>query len=404
MKRISLLPALLMIVFSISCSEEIKEAMIIEDEPVIWQELDSVYVFDKKIILAAHETDDRFFTLGQNFIGIKNYAWNGEFLGDLIYYGYQFALPEEQLFKSTLNIDYRYPINDEIAVTQIVESPDKIMVHSLLDTKHVGFILGSLVIDGEMIDDDFDRFEYQFRTGGDFVGLNGRHILLPYRKKSNSSDVYYALVEVMPEGRDVNLVGKYNFGSPIGMNYYPFLTQETIEDGFLVASYHELWKVTKDGKAEVKLSTQMNDIYGLDNIMYDPKSRMILAVSIYSGKKFISDDMGETWREMTYENDDVLFLMNNLNIIDFEHQLYALYNSQIFQLDINMESVKITELDNSGLFGNKITDLTSYYGDSLIMATTLSGAFVKPRAEFFKLRDRGEDDQVAVVSEKGLIH
>ncbi|MBO0951605.1 hypothetical protein [Fibrella forsythiae] len=90
-----------------------------------------------------------------------------------------------------------------------------------------------------------------------------------------------------------------------------------------------------------------------------------------------STDQGNTWQTIATD------LPTNYSLLSYkqvQNQVIGVYNSQLFQLTITPTTLSTTELDNTGLYGNKITSVATYR--NTVYVSTLSGVFTKPVRTF----------------------
>jgi len=76
--------------------------------------------------------------------------------------------------------------------------------------------------------------------------------------------------------------------------------------------------------------------------------------------------------------------LNNLQMLNYHALsnglLIATYNDQMFKVELSEKELKLIELDNSGLDGNKITSIARFRDK--IYLTTLSGVFYRGEDKF----------------------
>ncbi|MFN3800143.1 hypothetical protein [Belliella pelovolcani] len=369
-----------------------------ETEPVVEEEFgwvkNSRYLHDFQALRGVIELDNYLLTLHDFGYGIKVYNDLGN--------------PEQLIFHNLImpqasgrrhkHMDFSFPVSDKYLVTSFVEAPNSIFVYSLNKPFLFTTPISGLEIKGEDIDPNFREFRYLGTSRGDTFALNGNHILVCYAVNNDPRwHLRFALIEVELDtvtgfGVDTKLVSIKTIKAPqredqTGNNLVSFIP---VNDGFVGTTFFSLFKVDFEGNVKVfereNIDSDGFERYTESFLVKDHRSNVILcAEKSRLLKSYYSTDEGETWSLLSDFSSNIDF--SSLDLLRFEEYngaLYGFYNSQIFQLSISPNQLTVNELDNIGLESHKITGISSYYQDSLVMVSTRSGAFYKPAEDFLK--------------------
>ncbi|NID13127.1 hypothetical protein [Fibrivirga algicola] len=96
-----------------------------------------------------------------------------------------------------------------------------------------------------------------------------------------------------------------------------------------------------------------------------------------------STDQGATWSIIIDQLPDAYRTFTYKTVGD---KLIAAYNSQLFQLTITPTTLSTVELDNTGLYGNRITSVAQFR--NTVYVSTLSGVFTKPVRTFLTTKNK----------------
>lgn len=149
----------------------------------------------------------------------------------------------------------------------------------------------------------------------------------------------------------------------------------SVGDYFILSTSNGIYRVAPDGTFE-KTNTQLmprlfvykSDLYGIAQAFSD---------GVNSNQLLVSKDEGRTWTVLSSS------LSTTYGFLYFQQvgdELIASYNSQLFQLTLTPTTLTTTELDNTGLYGNRITSVAQFR--NTVYVSTLSGVFTKPVRTF----------------------
>ncbi|QDK79679.1 hypothetical protein EXU85_14120 [Spirosoma sp. KCTC 42546] len=143
-------------------------------------------------------------------------------------------------------------------------------------------------------------------------------------------------------------------------------------DYFIVSTVKGTFRISPTGVYEktypyglLRQFSYNGTVYG---VTYANSTSLQLVASTDQGKTWsvVANQVSDTYRLLVYKQ------VNNL--------LIGMYNSQLFQLQLTATTLTPTELDNTNLFGNRITSVAAFH--NTVYVSTLSGVFTKPLRTF----------------------
>lgn len=225
---------------------------------------------------------------------------------------------------------------------------------------------GSVYIHMEELDPEFGWTNYPPFWISDAMATNDLHeTLIPYTYLKEDNLVGSRLLKVritddlFPQIEETNIFTVPEGGFEIAAIY-------AFEDFFLIADYRRTYRLGIDNQLVEVSDQSLYRIFTIDNLLY----------AISDGKLFQSGD-GSVWVEVQSDINSQLRLLN-FDVVD--GKTIAFYNSQLFLFENIEGTIRITELENEGLYGHQITSVASF--NSRIYVTTFSGVFHKSTEHF----------------------
>ncbi|WP_139325495.1 hypothetical protein [Belliella pelovolcani] len=368
-----------------------------ETKPIVEDETGWIkhpfYQHDFKAMRGVFELDNHILTLHDFGYGAKTYHKLEDSV-EAVFLNLNVAHYPGKLHKHS---DRSFPINEKYLPVSFVELPNTIFVYSLTKPMNPVTAMGGLEIKGEDIDPEFRQFSTLGSSRGNTISLNEDYLFLAYEVKNNNArPLKFALIELKENtegiGVGVEVVSIQTIDAPQREDLVgnQFLSVISVNDGFIVTTFFSLFKWRFDGTIKEferdPIDRDGFERYTTSFLINDPNTNVILCAETSTFlDSYYSTDNGETWDILRNFVSNVDFVtLDILNFYNFKGNLYGTYNSQIFQISISPNQLIVNELDNSGLVGNKITGISSYHKDSLVMVSTRSGAFYKPSADFLK--------------------
>ncbi|MEZ0484804.1 hypothetical protein [Fibrella aquatica] len=298
-----------------------------------------------------------------------------------------------------------------IAPGQSRPGPDTIFVHyggqaqpngrtdyrPLLHPSFIGFIVNdfvnliptaspvqsyvNLVVRLPALDPDFASFDVLPAAIGETMVANDQNqVIVPYRRYDRSYNTpvidgrltNIALISVdVPRAPNVQLkTADTKLISFPGGNFLQAVS--SIGSYFLVSTSNGTYRISPDGSYQKTYPYSFQNLFTFKGTVYG-----ITAANTSTLKLAASTDQGNTWSIIVDQ------LPNEYRFLTYKtvgDQLIATYNGQLFQLIITPTTLSVVELDNTGLYGNKITSVAQFR--NTVYVSTLSGVFTKPVRTF----------------------
>lgn len=357
MKKGNILTLTLVIILLTSCEKE----KIVEKEiekQYSWK-LNESFLFDEKIQMNSYADSSNFYTIGINtFSTIKNIEGDTSNL-DVEHAVLRFEYP----------IDYKMPITSK--------------VFAGIGSSFVGFYSSqnpvqggsSISISMANIDTTFAYFDMpKYSMGEGFVINDNMQCLIPYLQydttykdyKVVSSKPNFLLVQLKVSGDYsdyIDTVSCYKFS--VDRLDGSLISLHTIDSDFYITCGEKTFKLTSDLELKEIFDGRLYRLIKKDNTIY----------GFTDSELYSSSDNGDSWQLLSNVKSD----MWRINYTLIDNEIIGFYNSQIFQVKIQSDS--IIELENDGLWGNEITSISKFLDK--IYVTTLSGLYNKEYSDFF---------------------
>ncbi|MCH7397188.1 hypothetical protein MM236_04270 [Belliella sp. DSM 107340] len=376
-----------------------------DPEPTVEDQIEwtkhSFYQHDLKAMRGIFEMGNYIVTLHDFGYGVRTYDSTNHRFDNI----FQFLNLTQNPGRKHKYGNLSFPVSEKYLPVRFVEMPNSIIVYSMLKPMDLSAPWEGLEIKGEDIDPDFREFSSLGISRGNAFELKENFLFVSYNTINADREEYFrpekfAVIEIKQSsegwaGLGVDLVSIHTFKAPIQQEYEEnfgnaFLSVLPVNDGFLVSTFFGFFKTYFDGSIKM-INRDIRDNNGNLRIsdsylVKDPKSNIILLLDHTTIlKSYYSTDEGESWSVLSEFSSNVDFgSLDLLRFEEFNGALFGFFNSQIFQISISPSQLMVNELDNSGLESHKITGISSYYKDSLVMVSTRSGAFYKPAEDLLK--------------------
>lgn len=231
------------------------------------------------------------------------------------------------------------------------------------------------------LDPAFAEFDLVPAANGETMVTNGQNqLIVPYRRYDRSYNtpvidgtlINIALISVSvptPPHIQLKTASTQLINLP-GGSYLSALS--SVGNYFLVSTGGGTYRVAPNGSYQKTYPYSFLKLFTFDGTVYG-----VTTANTGTLKLAASTDQGITWSILIDQLPDAyrLFTYKTVN-----NQLIAIYNSQLFQLLITPTTLSAVELDNTGLYGNKITSVAKFR--NTVYVSTLSGVFTKPVRTF----------------------
>ncbi|KEO74726.1 hypothetical protein [Anditalea andensis] len=377
--------------FSCINNEEDIESII--EEEIIWVQ-HPFYQHDLKAMRGIFQLDNYILTQHDFGYGVRIYEQGNEQLSNF----FVNLLVSQVPGRKHMHIDLSFPVNEKYFPVCFVEIPKSIFVYSLRSPMQINTAISGLEIKGEDIDPDFRDFYIIGSFRGNMIELKDDFLFVAYNVKAetNPHPLKFAIIELKQDlsgfGVGTELVSIKTINSPQKEDLFGNLFSSVlpVNDGFVISTSFKLFKFYFDGTVKVfernNIDKNDHERYTESILIKDPKTNVILCLDISNMlDSYYSMDDGETWDLLKdFHSSNDFSTLDMIRYIHHNDELYGIYNSQLFKISITPNHFAINELDNTGLEGHKITGISHYQKDSLVMVSSRSGAFYKPANELDK--------------------
>lgn len=325
------------------------------EEPVVepsvpWQE-DERFLFETKVQTNTHSDGDRIYFMGRN-----HFSTIGLLQDDTIE-SVEHAIQWLQYYQHA-----RMPISDELFVTANLNT---VRIGSTREPVLQG---ASQFLHLDELDPEFKNMAFPSFWLSEAIGVNDhKECLITYWFETEDGQFGIRALKV-----------RVAFNSDF-MEIEETSTINITDSGFSVRSIYSIGRdfiITTDRKTylldesnqllEVS-ETPLFNIFQIGNQWFG-----VFINTLYrSGDGRSWTEVGEIDRPLELISYDVL-----------EGRTIGVYNSQLFVLELESDIIQITELNNDGLFGHKITSVDTFNGK--VYVATLSGVFVKDLEDFWE--------------------
>ncbi len=325
------------------------------DEPKIestvsWQE-DERFLFETKFQTNTHADGERI-----HFMGRNHFSTIGLFQDDTTEY-VQHAIQHLAYHQLA-----RMPITDELFVTANLNT---VRIGSSREPVLQG---ASQYLHLDEVDPEFSFTAFPSFWLSEAIGVNDENeCLITYHFETEEGQFGIRALKVrvafnndFMEIEEMSTINMSNSGFSVRSIY-------TIGKGFLITTDRKTYLVDESNQLIEVSDTPLSNIFQIDNQWF----------GVFLNTLFRSED-GLAWTEVG-EVDRPLELIS-YDVL--EGRTIGVYNSQLFLFELENDEIRITELDNEGLFGHEITSVDIFNGK--VYVATLSGVFAKDLDDFWE--------------------
>ncbi len=350
-----------------SCKQKIVDAPApLPDPGLIWQ-VNEDFLFDQKIQLTSYADSNLIMLAGSQTTAIAPGESRPKTDTTFVHYSGQ-AQPQGRTdYRPLLHPAFMgFIINDFVNVV-----PTSSPVQSSVNT----------IVRLAALDPDFASFNLIPTSAGETMVANSQNqFIVPYRRydRSYSTPVIngnltnIALISVnVPNPPSIQL--KTTKTQLIELPGGSFLrAMSSIGNYFLVSTSGGTYRISPNGTYQKSYPYTFLNLFTFNGTVYG-----VTTANTGTLKLATSTDQGASWTILADQLPDAYRLFNYKTV---NNQLIATYNSQLFQLTFTPTTLSTVELDNTGLYGNKITSVARYR--NTVYVSTLSGVFTKPVRTF----------------------
>ncbi|CCG99800.1 hypothetical protein FAES_1790 [Fibrella aestuarina BUZ 2] len=235
-------------------------------------------------------------------------------------------------------------------------------------------------------DKDFASFELiNYAVGESFVSNQRNQLLIPYRTYDRSyntpvlsGELKFALVSLAVEQTSPaapSVLSTKQIQTLPAINSSFLLNLGSVGDYFIVSATNGVYRISPDGTSQKTYSWPMLRVFTYNNVLYGITQEYSDGSTDY--KLVTSTDAGITWTTLASKLSSSYGFLKYKQVGD---QLIAMYNNQLFQVTIGPTALTTKELDDAGLYGNRITSVMKFR--NTVYVSTLSGVFIKPWRTF----------------------
>lgn len=356
---------LLISVCFVACREKIVEAP--QPDPALSWQLSNNFLFDDKIQLNSYADSSLIILAGTQTTTIAPNPDGPKTDSSFIHYGGQAQPNGRADYRPLLTPSFiAFLYNDYV---NIVPTASPVTAYA-----NVGLHMNQL-------DTDFAGFNLLPVAVGETMAANRQNqFIIPYQRYDRSystpvidgGSLSILLVSVTsPQPPNVGLATKKTQIVTLngGLSLY---SVGSVGDYFIVSTTGGTFRIAPDG------SYQQTYPYGL--LRQFTFNGIVYGVTKSGGPSLqliASPDQGLTWSVLINQLPDIY---EYLTFKQVNNRLIAIYNSQLFQLTLTPTTLTSVELDNTGLYGNRITSVVAFH--NTVYVSTLSGVFTKPIRTF----------------------
>lgn len=235
-------------------------------------------------------------------------------------------------------------------------------------------------------DKDFASFELiNYAVGESFVSNQRNQLLIAYRTYDRSyntpvlsGDLKFALISLAVEQTSPSapsVLSTKQVQTLPSINSSFVLNMGSVSDYFVVSTTNGVYRISPDGTYQKTYSWPMLRVFTYNNVLYGITQEYSNGSTDY--KLVTSTDAGLTWNTLASKLNSSYGFLKYKQVGD---QLIAMYNNQLFQLRVEPNALVAKQLDDAGLYGNRITSVMKFR--NTVYVSTLSGVFTKPWQTF----------------------
>lgn len=360
LKNTSILLLLLPFLF-FACNKKEIEEIVVEVAPEYSWKASSKFQYKDKIQMNSYAAESELYLLG--FEGLSKIY----FIGDT-----EYATNFIHLFKSPL--EFRFPVTSTLFASA---------THNTLSfTSTSNPISGVAVTTLNMpeIDPAFAQFDFMNYETGVCMGLTRNNVaLVPYLiydRESyatpvvSGSKLLLVRLEATGAANETFTVSESRIIDNLRNDQVKYIQ---VFDNYFYISFREgkFVRVSDDGAVEELMVKRVSKMFRHGGSYYGFSHDGLQRSATGKDWAVIPDMTANT----TFTNLQ-MFMYHTLS----NDLLIATYNSQLFKVELSPKELRLVELDNNGLDGNKITSIAQFNG--MVYITTLSGAFYREQSKF----------------------
>lgn len=353
---------LILLVFPLllaSCNK--KELEEIELAPPVTWEAHQQFMYNQRFITNLHGTDEDLFVLGRKHLSRISHATDEEKMENLALLHYE----------SLAN--YKFPFNEKVFVV----AENGILYFKLNTDPLQDFF--NLVVHMTEVDPDFRRFELIPVNRYEAIALSDNNMaLVPYTTIDHQMKLLLVKFEVeeRPDsypGEKISLKESKIIDLP--NNGFKFGHIKSLNNFFYVSTQNGLVRISEEGVLENVWSNHL--IYSI----FKHKGNLYSTAWNIDRLTLYTSTDGRSWIPVA---DYLRDLVRNLSFYPVSDDLLlGVYNSQLFELDLT--TMQIRELDNTGLEGHYITSVAKV--KEKVYVGTQSGLFSKDAAHLLTYKN-----------------
>jgi hypothetical protein len=344
-----------------SCTKKEIEEIVVKVAPDYSWKASSNFLYKNKIQMNSYAGESDFYLLGFEALSKIH------FVGDI-----EHATSFVHFIKSPL--EYKFPVTATLFASATHNTI------SFTSTKNPASGGSVITLNMADIDPAFAKFDFVTYETGECMALTKNNVaLIPYLiydKESyatpvvSGSKLLLVKLEATGSTNEIFTVSETRIIDNLRNDQVKYIQAF---DNYYYISFRggRFIRISEDGMVEELLAKQMFPVFKHAGILYG----------------FSYDDL---YKSATGKNWDLVSgitansTLTNLQMLRYHalsnDLLIATYNSQIFKVELSQKELRLVELDNSGLDGNKITSIARY--KNMIYLTTLSGVFHRKESEF----------------------
>lgn len=344
-----------------SCNK--KELDEIELAPPVTWEAHKEFMYNQRFITNLYGTDEDLFVLGRKVISRISHATDGAKMENLAHLHYE----------SLAN--YKFPFNEKAFVV----AENGILYVKLNADPLQDFF--NLVVHMTEVDPNFRRFELAPVSRYEAIALSDNNMaLVPYTTMDHQMKLLLVKFEVEKRpysypGEKISLKETKIIDMP--NNGHQFGHVRSLNNFFYVSTQNGLVRISEEGVLENVWSNHL--VYSI----FNQKGKLYSTAWNIDRLTLYTSTDGRNWIPVA----DLSDLLRNLTFYPVgDDLLLGVYNSQLFELDLT--TMQIRELDNTGLEGHYITSVAKV--KEKVYVGTQSGLFTKDAAHLLTYKNEGE--------------
>ncbi|MEK6481163.1 hypothetical protein WJR50_26710 [Catalinimonas sp. 4WD22] len=357
------------ILFSIAaCKEEeiVSEVPEPEEAAPVWQ-LHESFLYDLKTQYNSYVHEDKLYFLGNEIISQVQ-------IRDSVEESEHFLLGKYDQY-------HRMPIGPRLTLTaneeRLIFKPNRNPVRG-----GSGFYMRMQGVDPSFVDFSFPNF---WRS--ECMVINSRNeCLIPYSYQINDtlngSKVLLVTPNIWNPSPDDDFIDTLQTVQHVVSQYETRIDGLYVfDDNFYITERDGTRMLDASGTLKFVISATFQKMFKIDDELY----------GLSFGNLYSSSD-GINWllRGQLDDGFSSIIEFSVFRVVD--GKTIGSYFSQIYHLEIEGNSVNVTELSNEGLEGNRITSFSKFHDKMYI--TTLSGVFTKNYEDFWMVKENEEEENV----------